>query len=85
MTEESARSVVQGQEAEAPARVASGVDRLPLELKKVVTTSEGKLQIALESESLSDEAVEQVKALLSLQQGLVRVSFAPVQGELFDA
>ncbi|WP_200261281.1 hypothetical protein [Halorhodospira neutriphila] len=82
---EPARSVVQGQEAGAPARVASGVDRLPLELKKVVTTSEGKLQIALESDSLSDETVEQVKELLSLQQGLVRVSFAPVQGELFDA
>lgn len=67
--------------------IVSPVRELPVRVKKVVTTDEGKLQVVLEAEALSDAAVDKVKGLLSIQQGLVLATFDPSQGELlgFDA
>jgi hypothetical protein len=67
--------------------IVSPVRELPVRVKKVVTTDEGKLQVVLEAEALSDAAVDKVKGLLSIQQGLVLATFDPAQGELlgFDA
>lgn len=83
---EEARSVVRGaqfQEAVQPEGAATPVQELPTRVKKVVTTDEGKLQVVLEAESLSDDAVEKVKGLLSIQQGMVLATFEPAQGDLF--
>lgn len=82
-----ARSVVEGPRPVEPGEtvtVARPVQELPVRVKKVVTTDEAKLQVVLEADHLSDEAVEKVKHLLTLQQGLVRATFDPAQGELFE-
>jgi hypothetical protein len=60
------------------------VDDLQARVKRIVTTDEGRLQIVLESEALSDEAILQVKNLLQLQQDTVVVSVRAAQGDLFQ-
>lgn len=60
------------------------VDDLQARVKRIVTTDEGRLQIVLESEALSDEAILQVKNLLQLQQDTVFVSVRAAQGDLFQ-
>ncbi len=83
-----ARSFVEGTNAsqvgasETP--LSAPVRELPVRVKKVVTTDDGKLQVVLEAEALSSAATEKVKDLLSLQQGLVLTTFEPAQGELFE-
>lgn len=65
--------------------VEARVDELTTKVKKITTTDEGKLQIVLESEGMDQEALDQVKELLTLQQqSLVLVSMTPVQRELFS-
>jgi hypothetical protein len=66
--------------------ITERVDSLIARVKKIVTTDEGKLQILMETEGLSDEALANVKDMLVLQQaGMVAVSMKPLQRELFDA
>lgn len=60
------------------------VDDLRARVKRIVTTDEGKLQIVLESETLSDEGIGQVQNLLQLQQENVFVSVKAAQGDLFQ-
>jgi len=66
--------------------ITERVESLIARVKKIVTTDEGKLQIHMETEGLSDESLANVKDMLVLQQaGMVAVSMKPLQRELFDA
>ena len=70
---------------QAPLPVLARVRNLVASIKKITTSDEGKLQVVLESESMDDEALVQVKDMLVLQQAsLVRVAMEPVQPGLFD-
>ena len=65
--------------------ISERVNDLTIRIKKIATSDEGKLQISLESEAMSDDALSQVKDMLVLQQnGLVKLTMKPVQRELFD-
>jgi hypothetical protein len=66
--------------------IATRVRDLGARVKRIVTTDEGKLQVVLESEGMDNEALDQVRELLLLQQACpVLVSMDPVQRDLFDA
>ena len=66
--------------------VTARVDEMTVRVKKITTTDEGKLSIALESEGMTDEALENVKDMLVLQQnGVVKLTMLPVQRDMFDA
>lgn len=84
---EAVRSMVQGIEhsVSGVGRIPSLVKQVPVELKKVTVSSSGKLQIVLESEALSDDSIDKVKSLLTLQQGMVMASFDPTLEGRFDA
>ena len=65
--------------------ISERVNDLTIRIKKIATSDDGKLQISLESEAMSDDALSQVKDMLVLQQnGLVKLTMKPVQRELFD-
>jgi len=50
-----------------------------------VSTDEAKIQVVLETEGATPESLEQLKAMLSLQQACpVLVSMRPAQKELFS-
>lgn len=66
--------------------ITARVRDMTTRIKRIQTTDEGKLQVVLEAEGMDDDALEQVKDMLVLQQSaLVKVSMAPVQRDLFDA
>ena len=70
---------------QAPLPVRARVRNLVARIKRITTNDEGKLQVVLESESMDDAALVQVKDMLVLQQAsLVRVAMEPVQPGLFD-
>ncbi len=63
-----------------------GVTDYIMKVRKITTTDEAKVQVVLETEGASDESLEQLKAMLTLQQTCpVSVSMSPVQRDLFDA
>ena len=63
-----------------------GVTGYVMKVRKITTTDEAKVQVVLETEGASDESLEQLKAMLTLQQTCpVSVSMSPVQRDLFDA
>jgi len=64
------------------ARSFIAVDDLACRLKKITTTDEGKVAIAVELEAQDDDTLEQIRDLIRVQQGEVRLSIAGVQGEL---
>lgn len=69
-----------------PKPITARVDDMTVRVKKITTTDDGKLNVTLESEGMSDEALENVKDMLVLQQaGIVKLSMLPVQRDLFDA
>ena len=56
-----------------------------MRVKKIVTTDEAKVQVVLETEGATPESLEQLKAMVSLQQACpVLVSMQPAQKELFS-
>lgn len=64
---------------------ADPVEQLVCTVKKVTTTDDGKVAISLETMNLSDEAMEQIKHMIVLQQASqVLVSMKQVQGDLFE-
>ena len=66
--------------------VTARVDDMTVRVKKITTTDEGKLSLTLESEGMTDEALDNVKDMLVLQQnGVVRLSMLPAQPDMFDA
>ena len=55
-----------------------------MRVKKIVTTDEAKVQVVLETEGATPESLDQLKAMVSLQQACpVLVSMQPAQKELF--
>lgn len=69
-----------------PPEVNARVSGMTTRVKKITTTDEAKLQVVLETEGMDDEALEQIKEMLVLQQScLVKISMVPVQRDMFDA
>lgn len=66
--------------------ITARVRDLSAKVKRIQTTDEGKLQVVLEAEGMDNEALDQVRELLVLQQACpVLVSMDPVRRDLFDA
>lgn len=62
-----------------------GVRDYVMRVKKITTTDEAKVQVVLETEGATPESLEQLKAMVSLQQACpVLVSMQPAQKELFN-
>ena len=59
-----------------------GVERLRCRLKKITTTDEGVVSLAVEIQISDNEELEQIRDLIRVQQGEVVLSIAGVQGEL---
>ena len=55
---------------------------LPCRLKRFTSTDEGKIALAIELEATDDETLEQLRALLEVQQGQIQLSVAGIQGQL---
>lgn len=78
--------VIELNPAERPPDVTARVTGMTTKVKKITTTDDARLQVVLETEGMDDEALEQIKAMLVLQQScLVKVSMVPLQMDLFDA
>ena len=78
--------VIELNASERPPEVTARVNGMTTKVKKITTTDDAKLQVVLETEGMDDEALEQIKAMLVLQQScLVKVSMVPLQRDLFDA
>lgn len=78
--------VIELNAGERPPEVTARVNGMTTKVKKITTTDDAKLQVVLETEGMDDEALEQIKAMLVLQQScLVKVSMVPLQRDLFDA
>ena len=60
----------------------SRIEQLPANVDYVKVTHDGKLQIALSSEALSNEVLDKIRDLLLIQQGQVFVDFEGAQQEL---
>jgi hypothetical protein len=58
------------------------VEDLKCRLKKIVTTDEGAVQLAIELTVRDDDELEQIRDLIRVQQGEVKISINGVQGEL---
>jgi hypothetical protein len=58
------------------------VERLRCRLKKITTTDEGVVSLAVEIQISDNEELEQIRDLIRVQQGEVLLSIAGVQGEL---
>ncbi len=62
------------------------VDGYVMKVRKITTTDDAKIQILLETEGASGESLEQLKAILTLQQTCpVSVSMMPMQRDMFDS
>jgi len=61
---------------------AKSIRDLPVRVKKITTTDEGKLQITMEGEAMDNEDLEKVRDLLMIQQGDALVEIRMRQGEL---
>ena len=72
-----------GAEAADVIRVAA-VNDLRCRLKKITTTDEGKIAIAIELEAQDPDTLEQIRDLIRVQQGEVELSITgmQLQGEL---
>lgn len=53
-------------------------------LKKLTTTDEGAVQLAIEIQITDDDELEQIRDLIRAQQGELELSLTGVQGELFS-
>jgi hypothetical protein len=59
-----------------------GVERLRCRLKKITTTDEGIVSLAVEVQIADNDELEQIRDLIRVQQGEVLLSIAGTQGEL---
>ena len=72
--------------AEVPGGTIGGVERMVVSCRRVVTTDDGRLQVVFEADGMDQSALENVKALFTLQQTCkLFMSLTPVQRDLFDA
>lgn len=60
----------------------SRIEALPANVDFVKITHDGKLQISLSSEALSNDVLDKIRDLLLIQQGQVFVDFEGAQQEL---
>lgn len=58
------------------------IRRLACRLKKFTSTDDGKVSLAIELEATDDETLEQLRALLQIQQGQIEIDIAGIQGQL---
>jgi len=58
------------------------VENVKCRLKKLTTTDEGAVALAIEIQIKDDDELEQIRDLIRVQQGEVLLSIAGVQGEL---
>ena len=68
-----------GQGARYPA-----VTELKCRLKKLTTTDEGAVALAIEIQITDDDELEQIRELIRAQQGELELSLTGRQGELFS-
>lgn len=61
---------------------APAVESMKCRLKKITTTDEGAVSLAIEIQVADDDSLEQIRDLIRVQQGEVMISIAGVQGEL---
>ena len=61
---------------------AKSIQDLPVRVRKITTTDEGKLQLTMEGEAMDNEDLEKVRDLLMIQQGDALVDIRMRQGEL---
>jgi hypothetical protein len=59
-----------------------GVYNVACDVKKITTTNEGAISIAIELSATSNEVLEQVRDLIRIQQGRCMLSISGIQGEL---
>lgn len=59
-----------------------GVTDLRCVVKKITTTNEGCISLAIELTATDDATVEQIRDLIRIQQGECLLSVSGVQGEL---
>lgn len=60
------------------------VQDMKCRLKKLTTTDEGAVSLAIEIQITDDSELEQVRDLIRAQQGELLLSLTGVQGELFS-
>lgn len=58
------------------------VSGLPVSVDAIKTTADGRLNIMMSSEAMSQEVLEKIQDLLLIQQGQVYVDFEGAQAEL---
>ncbi len=59
------------------------VDDLPVSLRKITSSDDGKVQLVFEAEALSDEGLANLKGLISIQQQCKAfLSLEPAQKDL---
>ncbi len=58
------------------------VEDLRCRLKKITTTDEGAVALAIELQVQDDDELNQIRDLIRVQQGEVRISIAGTQSEL---
>lgn len=64
------------------AMMTTVVRDLACRLKRFTSTDEGKIALAIELEATDEATIEQLRALLEVQQGQIRIDVAGVQGQL---
>ena len=67
---------------DADSLMVTVVRDLPCRLKRFTSTDEGKIALAIELEATDDQTLEQLRALLEVQQGQIQLSVAGIQGQL---
>lgn len=84
--QERSERVIELNAGQQPPVIEARVTNLTTKVKKITTTDDAKLQVVLETEGMDDDALEQIKEMLILQQScLVMVSMVPVQRDMFRA
>ena len=69
-------------ESDAAPTFVPAVEDLKCRLKKLTTTDEGAVSLAIEVQVTDDQELEQIRELIRIQQGEVMLSISGVQGEL---
>ena len=64
---------------ELPSMSVNGV---PVRIKKIVVTDEGKLQLTMEGEAIDTATMEKLKTILMIQQGDALMDLTSMQGDM---
>ena len=71
-----------GDESSSELMAFPAVERLRCRLKKITTTDEGAVSLAIEITVTDDDELNQIRDLIRVQQGEVELSIFGAQGEL---